>query len=129
LAGESSASPGEEGEGEGNQGGFSRSGQGRGPFSWQQVDHKPEAIYAPRPIYPHLAQRRGIEGWVEVSFLVSREGLVSREEVVQAQPEGVFENSALQALRAWRFSPGIKEGAAVDTWVVQVIRFKLARTG
>jgi TonB family protein len=94
-----------------------------------QVDYKPQPVYMVRPVYPYQARRRGIEGWVEVRFLVSREGLITREEVTQAQPEGVFENSALDALRAWRFSPGMIAGRKVDTWMVQVIRFKLTRAG
>jgi protein TonB len=106
-----------------------RPGPGSGPFTLDQVDYKPAMIYAPAPVYPYLAQRRGIEGWVRVRFLVSREGRVSREEVIQAQPQGIFETSTLQALRSWRFSPGLRTGEAVDTWVVQVIRFKLTRPG
>jgi protein TonB len=105
------------------------SGPGNGPFTLAQGDYKPEVIYTVRPVYPHLARRRGIEGWVEVRFLVSRNGRVSKEEIVQARPEGVFENSALDALRAWRFAPGMIAGNTVDTWVVQIIRFKLTHPG
>ncbi|MDR1397963.1 MAG: energy transducer TonB [Desulfarculales bacterium] len=116
----------EEGKGDAGKQGFALNSSS---YTVDQVDRKPRAVYTVQPVYPYLAQRRGIEGWVEVRFLVNRDGLITREEVTQAQPEGIFENSALKALRAWRFSPGLIGGRKVDTWMVQVIRFKLVRPG
>ena len=102
---------------------------GSGPYTIEQVDLKPQLIHSVTPVYPQAARRRGIEGWVEVRFLVNRQGVVSQEKVLQAQPSGVFNNSALSALRAWRFQPGTLQGRKVDTWVVQIIRFQLTTSG
>lgn len=98
---------------------------GNGPYTIAQVDERPRILHHVAPVYPQLARRRGIEGWVEIKFLVTSHGRVSQESIVQAEPEGVFENSALTALRAWRFAPGMLKGQAVDTWVVQKINFRL----
>ena len=100
-----------------------------GPYLASEVDQRPRLLRQVEPVYPAAAKRRGLEGWVEIKFLVNRQGIVSQETIVTAQPAGVFENSALNALRQWRFSPGLLQGQAVDTWVVQVIRFRLSRAG
>ncbi len=102
---------------------------GSGPLSAAQVDQIPRLLHKVEPAYPMAARRRGVEGWVEIKFLVNRAGAVIQESVIKAEPEGVFENSALTALRAWRFTPGLLEGREVDTWMVQVIRFRLAGAG
>jgi protein TonB len=89
------------------------------------VEQKPNPIFYPDPVYPQSARRRGVEGWVEVKFLVNRSGAVSHESVLNAHPKGIFENAALNALRQWRFAPGRAGGREVDTGVVQKIRFRL----
>jgi protein TonB len=79
------------------------------------------------PTYPFRAKRRGVEGKVVVRFLVDKQGRVSQSTVVRADPEGVFEQSALKAVRQWRFQPGTKDGRPVATWVQVPIRFELKR--
>lgn len=57
------------------------------------------------PQYPPRAQRRGMEGFVEVAFVIRRDGSVdtSTLEVTNAQPRRVFEEAALEAIASWRF--------------------------
>lgn len=97
----------------------------QGAYEMGQVDKPPMLIRRIEPVYPQAARRRNIEGWVEIRFLVDQQGQVRQEKVVQAQPHGIFENSALTALRGWQFSPGRLQGQAVDTWMMQVVRFQL----
>jgi protein TonB len=77
------------------------------------------------PLYPMHARRMGIEGWVEVKLLVSEEGFVQNVEVVTSEPQGVFEESVMQSLSSWKFSPGTIRGVAVKTYVTTTIRFNL----
>jgi protein TonB len=44
---------------------------------------------------------------------------------VESNPQGYFEQSALEAIRHWRFKPGIYRGKAVATWVTLPIQFRL----
>jgi TonB family protein len=55
------------------------------------------------PDYPLIAIQQNISGHVLVSFEVNRAGRVINAKVVQAQPAGVFEQSALVALAQWHY--------------------------
>ncbi|TVM05882.1 MAG: energy transducer TonB, partial [Halomonas sp.] len=57
------------------------------------------------PTYPRRAQRRGLEGFVEVEFMIRRDGSVDSRtiRVIQARPQRVFEEAALDAIARWQF--------------------------
>lgn len=59
------------------------------------------------PIYPPRAQRRGMEGFVEVAFMIRRDGSVdaSSIQITKAQPRRVFDDAALEAIAKWQFEP------------------------
>jgi protein TonB len=96
-------------------------------FSLGEVDSHPRLVHKVNPTYPFRAKRRGIEGKVVVRFLVDKQGRVSEFSVVQAEPEDVFEESALKAVKEWQFEPGMKDKKPVSTWVQVPIRFELSR--
>lgn len=77
------------------------------------------------PVYPMRAKRMGIEGWVNVKFLVTEQGLVDQVEVIESEPEEIFDQSVYRCVSAWRFKPGTVQGEAVKTWVQTTIRFQL----
>lgn len=57
------------------------------------------------PEYPSRAQRRGIEGFVEVSFTILPNGQVDGDSlrVTDAEPRSMFERAALKAVADWQF--------------------------
>ncbi|CEP36548.1 MULTISPECIES: energy transducer TonB [unclassified Halomonas] len=59
------------------------------------------------PSYPPRAQRRGMEGYVEVAFTIQRDGSVdsSSIRVTNAQPSRVFDDAARDAIAKWQFEP------------------------
>ncbi|NYS76299.1 MULTISPECIES: energy transducer TonB [Halomonadaceae] len=59
------------------------------------------------PNYPPRAQRRGMEGFVEVAFTIRRDGSVdsSSIRVTSAQPRRVFDDAARDAIAKWQFEP------------------------
>ncbi len=69
--------------------------------------------------YPADALRKGIEGWVELSFLVTAEGKVARVAVLDSSPKGVFDSAAAKALARARYKPPVDGGkpTAVSTRV------------
>jgi len=79
------------------------------------------------PRYPSRAEARGIEGWVRLEITVSPAGTVSAARVVDANPKGVFDRAALEAVRQWRFKPAFKEGRAVEQQADQTVRFRLKK--
>lgn len=71
------------------------------------------------PQYPPRALRRGIEGWVLVQFTITETGAVKDPIVIQADPEGLFEDAALEAIARWRYNPKVEGGVAVARVGVQ----------
>jgi protein TonB len=79
------------------------------------------------PQFPEVARQRGIDGWVDLQFLVGTDGTVSDVAVVGAQPAGMFEDAALDAVRHWRYRPVMREGHAVSQRARVRVRFAVQR--
>jgi protein TonB len=82
----------------------------------------PEVVYRPPLRYPAMAERRKLEGFVEIEFTIGADGSVSELEVLRSQPEGVFDREALAAMQRWRFAP-----SAVPMRARRTLEFKLTR--
>ncbi len=81
------------------------------------------------PDYPPRAKQRRIEGYVDIEFTIGPAGTIQNPKVIGASPRGVFEQSALRAVRRWRYNPRIVDGKAVTVPGVQVrVRFELDRS-
>jgi TonB family protein len=77
-------------------------------------------------VYPAQARALGVEGWVDVQFTVATDGSTRDVVVTGSSPAGVFEDSVLDAIRSWRYEPGIAAGKPVDQRVALRVRFTLA---
>lgn len=88
------------------------------------VDVKPRVTSRPPLEYPASALKNGIKGYVVINMLVAKDGSVELAKVLEAQPAGIFDNAALNAVRTWRFSPAQYKAKPVKMWVKQKIRFQ-----
>lgn len=78
------------------------------------------------PQYPLRASERGIEGWVEVTFTISKLGTVKNPMVLNSHPSSIFDRSALKAIRKWKYNPKIEDGEPVERSGVKVrLKFEL----
>ncbi len=78
------------------------------------------------PQYPMRAEQRGIEGWVELMFTITAVGTVKDVVVTASYPGSVFDRVAVRAVRKWKYSPKVEDGAAVErTNVHQRLKFEL----
>lgn len=55
------------------------------------------------PIYPRRAKLLKKEGFVELKFTILKSGYLKDIQVIESNPEGIFENVAIDALSQWRF--------------------------
>lgn len=94
-------------------------------FDSAALDQPLTALVQSPFIYPLRAKRLGIEGWVRIRLLISKQGDVERVEIVEAQPKNVFEQTVERGVRTWRFTPGTVAGETVRSWVITTIRFEL----
>jgi TonB family protein len=90
-----------------------------------EVDSPPKTASMYLPMYPIRASVEGIQGRVVLGFVVDRDGYVQLPEVVSAEPEGYFEESALDAVMEYRFLPAIKNGKCVDCIVRLPVVYEL----
>jgi protein TonB len=80
------------------------------------------------PEYPTRARERGIEGWVQVMFTITPAGTVADPKVVDADPKGLFERAALEAIGRWKYNPKVVDGRPMERRGVQVVlTFKLEK--
>jgi len=77
------------------------------------------------PAYPPRARERETEGWVDLEFTVTKDGTTSDAAVRASEPAGVFDRSAMDAVKRWRYEPRVVNGAAVEQRVETRLRFRL----
>ncbi|SFL97914.1 protein TonB [Nitrosomonas communis] len=90
------------------------------------VDVPPKPISRGAFKYPPAAKKNGIKGYVVLSVLVETDGSVNQVQVLESNPSGIFDASALQGIRSWQFEPAKYKGEVVKVWAKQKIRFDLS---
>lgn len=89
------------------------------------VDTAPKVIRRSPIVYPELARRQGISGYVTMNVLISEAGNVEDIEIVESKPEEIFDLKADSTMRRWKFEPATYNGKKVKVWAMQKIVFKL----
>jgi len=77
------------------------------------------------PVYPREAERQGLSGWVDVEFTITQDGTTQDLVVRNAQPQRMFDQAAVDAVKRWRFEPVMRDGAAVQQRAAVRIRFEV----
>jgi protein TonB len=80
------------------------------------------------PPAPHPAalRERGIEGAVLLRVKVDMQGRPADVQLLSGSGWRLFDEAALQQVRACRFIPATQDGQAIDSWVEFPVRFALA---
>jgi protein TonB len=77
-------------------------------------------------VYPRRALQRGIEGYVDVEFTVSKLGSVTNPKVTNASPAGIFDQAALDATLKYKYKPRVVNGEPMEVSGVEVrVKFEL----
>ncbi|HEY4843662.1 MAG TPA: TonB family protein [Terriglobales bacterium] len=106
--------------------------------SWNELENKAPAgeslrvssetmekriITKVEPIYPEAARIGGIGGRVELGALIGPEGGVERLWPVSGR--AILVQSAMEAVRSWKFEPYLQNGKAVEVESRIVVEFRL----
>jgi len=82
------------------------------------VDFAVDGEYLPivrvEPTYPRRAQSRGIEGYCNMEFTVTRTGEVV-DAVATECSSSVFESSSIKAVLKWKYKPRVVNGEPIDS--------------
>ncbi len=66
------------------------------------------------PTYPNIELRRGRQGWVDVSYVVTTEGEVIDAIVVDSSGSRAFERAAIQSVSRFHYEPATVNGQPVQ---------------
>ncbi len=77
------------------------------------------------PVYPALSRRLGEQGQVLVSVFVEVDGAPLKVELRSSSGSDRLDQSALDAVRRWKFVPAKQAGKPVAAWVVVPVVFSL----
>ena len=85
----------------------------------------PKLVSTPKPEYPPLARKLGVQGVVVLSVLVDEQGHVEDVQLLEGISQNVGINeAALQVARGARFTPATRNGTRVKMWTRLRIPFK-----
>lgn len=80
------------------------------------------------PIYPQLAQSRGIEGYCLVEYTVTITGATRDVVVIDAEPAGVFDRASIAAAKKFKYRPRVIDGEPIEVHGVRnLFRYELER--
>jgi protein TonB len=80
-----------------------------------------------KPTYPEIARVARVEGRVIVQAVILRDGSVSDVEILSCnRPNMGFEESAIEAVKQWRYKPAMQGTRPVDVYFTVVVEFDLS---
>jgi protein TonB len=79
----------------------------------------------PPPEYPRRARQLGFEGTVLLQVWVNSNGGVDHAKIAASSGYAMLDDSALRAVKGWRFTPARQGGQPVAALVQVPVRFTL----
>jgi len=83
-------------------------------FNLADLDRAPVPVMQPAPIYPAAMKKLGASATVMVEFIVDVEGRVQNAVATESSYPS-FDDAAVLGVQKWRFRPGLRGGAKVNT--------------
>jgi protein TonB len=84
----------------------------------------PTKLSAPQPQYTEIARKARIQGVVIVQAIINKQGNVTDVKVLKGLPMGL-DQSAVEAIRKWKFEPATLNGKPVDVYYNLTVNFTL----
>jgi len=87
-------------------------------------DQAPELIRLVKPIYPEIARKAGMEGWVYLKIQIDEKGDVVNAKVLKGLGAGLDEAAFAAAMRC-KFKPAMQRDKPVKVWMSYPVHFVL----
>jgi len=84
-------------------------------------------IHRVQPLYPPLARTTRVEGIVEFTATISKEGMIENLQLVRGHP--LLVNAAREAILQWRYRPTLLNGEPVEVITDIIVKFRLGQGG
>ena len=92
-------------------------------FSAKDLDERAVPLNVVDVAYPPSALADGVKGVVTLRLLIDHQGVLREATVTGSKPAGIFDKAALDAVRALRFRPAVRNGAPVGSIKVIEVPF------
>jgi TonB family protein len=83
------------------------------PTSLESGTHA-RPIIRKRPRFPRPEADAGIEGWVEVSYVVKPDGSVGETLIENSSGRKAFERATIKSIKDWRYEPATMNGKPIE---------------
>jgi len=77
------------------------------------------------PVYPPLAKSARVQGTVEFTAIIGKDGTIRELKLIRGHP--LLVNAAREAVQQWRYRPTMLNGEAVDVITDIVVNFTLSQ--
>ena len=94
-------------------------------MSKESVDSIPSILKRSPIVYPELARKQGVNGYVLLNVLIDEKGRVDEVAILDSKPKEIFDIQASNSVRKWTFRPATYLGKTVKVWATQKIVFRL----
>ena len=95
----------------------------RGGITENADDFQKRLINSPKPSYPALAQRAGLQGFVKLQVRVKKDGSVEVQKLLEGEP--ALADAAIAAVKTWRAKPVWMNGKPVEVISTVTFNFQL----
>jgi TonB family protein len=95
----------------------------KGGLSEDPEEFPKRLTYSPKPAYPIVAQRAGIEGYVKLQVRVTKDGRVEVMKVLDGDPE--LADASITAVKQWRGRPMVVNGQPLEVISLVTFNFQL----
>lgn len=82
----------------------------------------------PGPAYPNMSRRLREIGTVQLRVRVDVTGQPLEIQMAKSSGYARLDESALAAVKKWKFQPAMRSGSAVEAWVLIPVEFSLTRS-
>ena len=94
-------------------------------INFRDLDNKPRPTRQITPVYPPALKSQGIEGRVLIRFDIDKQGNVV-DATAKKSDHPAFAAYAVDAVRKWKFEPGMQNGEPVPFTMIAPIVFSLS---
>ena len=95
----------------------------RGGITEDADDFHKRLINFPKPSYPALAQRAGLQGFVKLQVRVKKDGTVEVQKLLEGEP--ALADAAIAAVKQWRAKPAWMNGKPIEVISTVTFNFQL----
>jgi protein TonB len=95
-------------------------------FSREEVDQRPMVVYRVKPKLSEKKVKAMATPRVVLLLVVETDGSVGDVRLMHSSGEEDFDQTNMEAVREWQFSPAILKGRKVRCWVEQMVTVKVS---